>query len=350
MTSAERDTDSLSPGADADAADADAGAADRPARVRRYLRELQDRICGALEERENADDEGGRTFREDVFERGRGVSRPRVLEGEVIERSGVNFTHTAGARLPAAATERRPDLEGGEFEAVSISLIVHPKNPHAPTCHANWRYFEVTPPDGTEPAWWFGGGFDLTPYYGYEEDAAHWHRVAKNACDPFGHGLYSRFKQNCDEYFYLEHRDEPRGIGGLFFDDYAGEGEHEGDFEHVFALVRSMGDSFLPAYLPILDRRKDHPFTDNQRWFQRYRRGRYVEFNLIYDRGTRFGLQAGGRAESILVSMPPQVIWTYDYHPEPGSAEAGLYQDFLRPRDWIAVAEAPETKGETADD
>ncbi|MDA8016815.1 MAG: oxygen-dependent coproporphyrinogen oxidase [Thermoanaerobaculia bacterium] len=292
--------------------------------------DLQDRVCDALAERE------GRPFREDVFPRGAGLSRPRVLEGNVIERGGVNFSHTVGAKLPAAATERRPELEGASFQAVSMSWIVHPANPYAPTCHANYRFFEATSvgDDGEEEScWWFGGGFDLTPYYGFDEDCVHWHETARQALEPFRDelgDLYPRFKSQCDEYFFLRHRQEPRGIGGVFFDDFA-----ESSFERCFAMVRSLGDAFLPAYLPILDRRRVMEFGERQREFQLYRRGRYVEFNLIYDRGTRFGLQAAGRAESILVSMPPRVRWTYDYTPEEGSQEARLYDRYLTPRDWL---------------
>ena len=293
-------------------------------RVCEHLKSLQDRVCNSVAERE------GSPFREDVFERGAQLSRPRVLEGDVIERAGVNFTRTAGVALPKAATDRRPELTGGSFEAGSLSLIVHPKNPYAPTSHANWRYFEATPESGGEPTWWFGGGFDLTPYYGFEEDARHWHRVARDACASFGDDLYQRFKAQCDDYFYLPHRDEPRGIGGLFFDDYAA-----GGFEHCFDLVRALGTAYLDAYLPILDRRLPMPWGEREREFQLCRRGRYVEFNLIHDRGTLFGLQKGGRAESILVSMPPRVRWTYDWQPEPGSPEERLMTQFLKPRDWL---------------
>ena len=303
--------------------------------VRGYLMNLQDQVCDALAERE------GRPFHEDLFPRGAGMSRPRVLEGEIIERCGVNFSHTVGARLPPAATERRPELAGGSFQAVSMSWIVHPANPYAPTCHANYRFFEATPAadvEGVEPVWWFGGGFDLTPYYGFDEDCAHWHRMAHGALEPFfgdfGEDLYDRFKRQCDEYFFLEHRHEPRGIGGVFFDDFS-----EGSFDRCFAMVRSLGDAFLPAYLPLFDPRNAMDYGEREREFQLYRRGRYVEFNLVYDRGTKFGLQAGGRAESILVSMPPRVRWTYDYRPEPGTDEAKLYDRYLKPRDWLGDPE-----------
>ncbi|MEO1086108.1 MAG: oxygen-dependent coproporphyrinogen oxidase, partial [Acidobacteriota bacterium] len=236
--------------------------------------------------------------------------------------------------LPEAATKRRPELAGGRFEAASISLIVHPKNPYAPTSHANWRYFEATPAAGGDAVWWFGGGFDLTPYYGFDDDARHWHRVAKEACDPFGADLYPRFKEQCDEYFFLPHRGEPRGIGGLFFDDHS-----EGGFERCFALVRAMGEAYLDAYLPILDRRLTMEWGERHREFQLQRRGRYVEFNLLHDRGTLFGLQAKGRAESILVSMPPRVRWTYDFQPEPGSPEERLLDYFLKPKDWLLAGD-----------
>jgi len=297
--------------------------------VTAYLTGLQDRICAALEQAD-----GRARFRRDELPReGGGVSRPRVLEdGEFIEKAAVNFTHTYGNRMPPAATDRRPELAGGSYQAVSVSLIVHPRNPYAPTSHANYRCFYATPPGGAagaQPTWWFGGGFDLTPYYGFEEDAVAWHRVARDACAPFGADLYARLKKWCDDYFYLPHRQEPRGIGGLFFDDF-----DEGGFERAFAFVRSAGDAYLQAYLPILEKRKATPYGERERSFQLYRRGRYVEFNLLQDRGTRFGLQAATRTESVLASMPPLAAWRYDWHPEPGSPEEKLYTDFLRPRDW----------------
>ena len=296
-------------------------------RIRDYLTDLQDRICGELE----AEDGEARFSRSEIERPGGGVSRPRVLsDGPVIERAAVNFTHTEGARMPPAATERRPELAGRHYQAVSVSLIVHPRNPYAPTCHANFRAFVADAPDADAPSVrWFGGGFDLTPYYGFEEDAQHWHRTARDACAPFGADWYERFKAHCDEYFWLPHREEPRGIGGIFFDDL-----EEGGFDHCFGFLRSAGDAFLVAYVPILARRKSTPYGDRERDFQLYRRGRYVEFNLLYDRGTRFGLQAGARAESVLASMPPLAAWRYDYHPEQGTPEARLYSDFLRPRDW----------------
>jgi coproporphyrinogen III oxidase len=297
------------------------------ATVREYLLGLQDRITRALEQVD-----GAARFHEDRFEReAGGLSLARVLsDGEVFERAGVNFSHTIGTRLPPAATARRPELVGRGYEAASISLIVHPRNPYVPTTHANLRLFVAGGPG--EPVFWFGGGFDLTPYYVFEEDVLHWHRSARAACEPFGADLYPRFKKSCDEYFFLPHRGETRGVGGLFFDDFA-----EGGFERAFALARSVGDRFLPAYLPIVERRRATPWGERERDFQLWRRGRYVEFNLLYDRGTRFGLEAGGRAESILVSMPPLVRWRYDWRPEPGSAEAAL-ERYLRPRDWLAGA------------
>ncbi len=298
-----------------------------PRAVLEHLTSLQDRICHALEEVD------GRTrFRRDEIagERG-GVARPRVLAGgSVIEQAAVNFSHTVGASLPEAATGRRPELAGRSYEATSISLIVHPLNPYAPTTHANFRFFVAAAADA-DPVWWFGGGFDLTPCYGFEEDARHWHRAAAEACRPFGSDVHPAMKTACDRYFFLPHRGEARGIGGLFFDDL-----DEGGFERCFALSKRISDQFLPAYLPILARRKDTPYGDRERSFQLYRRGRYVEFNLLYDRGTRFGLQSGGRVESILASLPPLVRFAYDERPAPGSREAELYEKFLPPRDWLA--------------
>jgi coproporphyrinogen III oxidase len=294
--------------------------------VRAYLLDLQDRICAALEA-----EDGAARFREERIETPTGgLSRPRVLEGgDVIEKTAVHFSHTIGKALPAAATERRPELAGRGYEAVSVSLIVHPRNPYVPTSHANVRLFVA---HGDAPVWWFGGGFDLTPYYGFEEDAVHWHRCARDACAPLGDGAYARLKKWCDDYFYLPHRSEPRGIGGLFFDDL-----DEGGFERCFAFQRSVGDHYLAAYIPIVARRKATPYGERERAFQLYRRGRYAEFNLLYDRGTRFGLQSGGRVESILASMPPLAAWRYDWRPEPGTPEAQLYDEFLRARDWLAA-------------
>lgn len=294
--------------------------------VRSYLMGLQDTICDALEA---VDGEAVFERRELPGERG-GLARPRVLgDGPVIEKAAVNFSHTAGEALPAAASARRPELAGAAYEAVSVSLIVHPSNPYAPTTHANLRCF-LAERDGEPVDWWFGGGFDLTPYYGFVEDAVHWHANARDACRPFGEEVYPRLKKQCDDYFYLPHRDEARGVGGLFFDDL-----RAGGFRGAFAFLRSVGDHFLPGYLPILERRHGMAFGERQRAFQKIRRGRYVEFNLLYDRGTRFGLQASGRVESILASLPPEVSWVYDHRPESGSAEAEL-ADFLQPRDWLA--------------
>ena len=291
-----------------------------------YLLGLQDRICQALE-RVDQD----KIFREDQWTREEGGGgRSRVMEeGAVFEKAGINFSHVHGGRLPPSATAHRPELAGRSFEALGVSLVIHPRNPYAPTSHANVRFF-IAEESGMEPVWWFGGGFDLTPYYGYEEDAVHWHQTARDACRPFGEEIYPRFKTWCDKYFYLKHRDEPRGIGGLFFDDF-----NELGFDDSFAFMRSVGDHYVPAYVPIVERRMHQPYGDRERAFQLYRRGRYVEFNLVYDRGTLFGLQSGGRTESILMSLPPLVSWRYDWHPEPGSAEAKLYDVFLKSRDWI---------------
>jgi coproporphyrinogen III oxidase len=297
-------------------------------RVRDHLLGLQDRITAALEA-----EDGRARFSEQRFEADGALARPRVLaDGPVIEKAAVNFSHSRGPALPPAATERRPELAGRRFEAVALSLIVHPRNPYAPTSHANLRWF-VAERDGEPPAWWFGGGFDLTPYYGFEEDCVHFHREARAACTPFGDDLYARWKKGADEYFFLPHRGEPRGIGGLFFDD-----ESAGGFERCFALAQSVGEHYLSAYLPILARRKHTPYGARERDFQLWRRGRYVEFNLIYDRGTRYGLQSGRRVESVLASMPPLVAWRYEYQPEPGSREARFVDEFLRPRDWLADA------------
>lgn len=319
--------------------------------VRTYLLGLQDSICAALE----AEDGSGR-FREDSWQRPEGGGgRSRVLsEGSVFEKAGVGFSHVTGRTLPPSATAHRPELAGKPWEALGVSLVIHPRNPFVPTSHANVRFFiaghentaaSVAPASSTEgilspvppspppaaPTWWFGGGFDLTPYYGFEEDCVHWHRAARAAVAPFGEELHPRFKKWCDDYFLLKHRREPRGVGGLFFDDFNALG-----FDRSFALMRSVGDTFIPAYRPIVARRKATPFADRERQFQLYRRGRYVEFNLVWDRGTLFGLQSGGRTESILMSLPPLVRWDYDWHPEPGSAEARLHEVFLQPRDWLA--------------
>jgi len=258
-----------------------------------------------------------------------------LSEGSVFERAGVSFSHVCGTRMPSSASNLRPELAEAPFEAMGISLVFHPRNPYAPTTHCNVRFLVATP-TSSAPVWWFGGGFDLTPYYPFEEDVLHWHRVAHAACRPFGPDLYARCKAWCDRYFFLPHRGETRGVGGLFFDDF-----NELSFDASFAFTRSVGDHFLPAYLPILERRKDHPSGRRERDFQLYRRGRYVEFNLVYDRGTLFGLQSRGRTESILMSLPPLVRWDYDWHPEPGSPEERLYRDFLRPRDYLDELTGP---------
>lgn len=292
--------------------------------VKSYLIGLQDRICEGL----SAID--GKAFTEETWDREEGGGgRTRVLaDGVVIEKGGVNFSHVHGDSLPPSASAHRPELAGRSFEALGVSLVIHPNNPYAPTSHANVRFFIAEKP-GEAPVWWFGGGYDLTPYYGFDEDCTHWHQTARSACEGFGENKYTDYKRWCDEYFYLKHRDEPRGIGGLFFDDL-----NEGGFEQAFNFWQSVGDSYLPAYAPILERRKDHDYGDRERQFQLYRRGRYVEFNLVFDRGTLFGLQSGGRTESILMSLPPLVRWEYDWSPEPGSAEAELYERYLMPRDW----------------
>ncbi|HSN87984.1 MAG TPA: oxygen-dependent coproporphyrinogen oxidase [Thermoanaerobaculia bacterium] len=295
--------------------------------VRAYLLDLQDRICTAVEAID-----GTARFQEEQWERAEGGGgRSRVLaDGAVFEQAGVGFSHVFGPGLPASATAHRPDLAGRSFEAAGVSLVFHPRNPYAPTTHMNVRFFRAEKP-GHEDVWWFGGGFDLTPYYGFEEDAVHFHQTARAACEPFGPEVYPRFKQWCDEYFYLRHRNEPRGVGGIFFDDL-----HEWGFERTFAFLRSVGDHFVPAYRAIVERRKDTPHGERERDFQLYRRGRYVEFNLVWDRGTLFGLQTGGRTESILMSLPPLVKWRYNWRPEPGTPEARLYEEFLRPRDWAS--------------
>lgn len=298
-----------------------------PARVVEYLQDLQQRICDTL-----AGEDGGAAFHEDSWRREQGGGgRTRILTGgRVFEQAGVGFSHVMGDRLPATASERRPELAGRRWQAMGVSLVIHPLNPHVPTSHANVRCF-IAEGEQTPPVWWFGGGFDLTPFYPVLEDVRHWHQVARAAVTPFGEGLHERFRRWCDEYFYLPHRDERRGVGGLFFDDY-----DRGDFDHGFGLMRSVGDHFLPAYLPIVRRRRSTPWDDAQRRFQLYRRGRYVEFNLLYDRGTRFGIQSGGRTESILMSLPPQARWEYGYEPTPGTPEAELGEYWLQPRDWLA--------------
>ena len=294
--------------------------------VQAYLLGLQERISSTLEE---LDGEG--KFRRDRWTRAEGGGgESRVLrEGRVFEQAGVNFSLVMGATLPPAATAARPELAGKPWKSTGVSLVIHPRNPYVPTTHANVRFFALDQADGGG-TWWFGGGFDLTPYYPFDEDVLHWHRIAAQACAPFGADVYAKHKQWCDRYFFLKHRNETRGVGGLFFDDL-----NQWGFEQSFAYQRSVGDHFLPGYLPLVERRKDMPYGERERQFQLYRRGRYVEFNLVYDRGTTFGLQSGGRTESILMSLPPLVRWEYDWQPEPGTPEARLYQDFLRPRDWL---------------
>jgi len=295
--------------------------------VKKYLLDLQDRICAAL-----AAEDGGAEFVEDSWVREEGGGgRSRVLtNGAVIEKGGVNFSHVHGTQMPASATAHRPELAGRSFEAMGVSLVIHPHNPMVPTSHANVRFF-IAEKEGEESVWWFGGGYDLTPYYGNADDCRHWHQTAKDACEGFGDGLHEKLKTWCDDYFYLKHRDEPRGVGGLFFDDFNQLG-----FEKSFEFMRSVGDSFVPAYQPIMAARKSEAFTEQQRDFQLYRRGRYVEFNLVYDRGTLFGLQTGGRTESILMSLPPLVRWEYSWEPEAGSREAELYDVYLKHQDWLA--------------
>jgi coproporphyrinogen III oxidase len=329
--------------------------------VRSYLLDLQSRIVASLEAFD------GKPFQTDSWDRpGGGGGITRVIEGgNFFERGGVNFSHVMGDRLPPSATANRPELEGASFEAMGVSLVLHPRNPHCPTVHMNVRFFSARPDSRTEaeststprfaasplrrngdertparhaqapsqstqPSWWFGGGMDLTPYYTTEQDVRHFHKACRMAVTPFGADLHPRFKDWCDRYFFLKHRNEPRGVGGLFFDDF-----NELGFEQCFGLTASVGDAFLDAYLPIIERNRDKPYGEREREFQAYRRGRYVEFNLVFDRGTLFGLQSGGRTESILMSMPPVVNWRYDWHPEPGSPEARLYTDFLTARAWV---------------
>ena len=303
--------------------------------VRDYLRSLQNRIVAELEQ---LDDE--QTFKRDAWDRpGGGGGESRVLKnGGVFEQAGVNFSHVFGNELPPSATKTRPDLAGQGFQAMGVSLVLHPENPYIPTTHANFRFFMAGDED-SEPVWWFGGGYDLTPYYGNHEDCVSWHQVAAAACAPFGDEIYPRFKTWCDEYFYLKHRDEPRGVGGLFFDDL-----NQWDFATCFAFMQAVGDSFIPAYRPIVERNKARAYGDRERQFQLYRRGRYVEFNLVFDRGTLFGLQSGGRTEAILMSLPPLVRWEYDYKPQPGSPEARLTEFFLRDRDWLAEEASGSSK------
>ncbi|WP_447880508.1 oxygen-dependent coproporphyrinogen oxidase [Serratia fonticola] len=296
------------------------------AAVKSFLLALQDQICEQLVQAD-----GGADFKEDRWTREEGGGgRSRVLtNGAVFEQAGVNFSHVSGATLPASATAHRPELAGRSFQAMGVSLVIHPLSPYIPTSHANVRFF-IAEKAGEEPVWWFGGGFDLTPFYGFTEDAVHWHRTALQLCAPFGDDVYPKYKKWCDDYFFIKHRNEARGIGGLFFDDL-----NTPDFESCFAFTQAVGEGFLEAYLPIVERRKAQPWGDNERQFQLYRRGRYVEFNLVWDRGTLFGLQTGGRTESILMSMPPLVRWEYNFQPATDSPEAALYRDFLPVRDWL---------------
>jgi coproporphyrinogen III oxidase len=297
--------------------------------VKAYLLELQDRICEEL----SAEDGAGKFLTDEWQRKEGGGGRSRVLsDGAVFEKAGVNFSHVHGPALPPSASASRPELAGRSFEAMGVSLVIHPRNPYVPTSHANVRFF-VAHKEGADPVWWFGGGYDLTPYYGNIEDCVSWHRVASEACAPFGDDVYPRFKRWCDEYFHLRHRGEPRGVGGLFFDDL-----YEWGFDTCFDFMRAVGDSYIRAYRPIVARRKDTPYGEREREFQLYRRGRYVEFNLVFDRGTLFGLQSGGRTEAILMSLPPLVRWEYNYTPEPGSAEAQLTDYYLQDRDWLAEA------------
>ena len=295
-------------------------------RVNDYLQDLQIRITDELQQID-----GRAGFEVDTWQRDAGGGgRSMVLrDGAIFEQAGVNYSEVYGSKLPASASAHRPELAGRQFRAMGVSLVIHPDNPYIPTSHANVRFFVAEKP-GEDPIWWFGGGFDLTPYYGFKSDCEHWHRIARQACDAFGPTRYAEYKKWCDDYFYLKHRDEARGIGGLFFDDL-----NEPDFEQAFAFMRSVGDNYLPAYTPIVERHKNDAFGEREKQFQWYRRGRYVEFNLVYDRGTLFGLQSGGRTESILMSLPPVVNWRYNYHPEAGSAEAELTDYYLKPRDWL---------------
>ena len=298
--------------------------------VKAFLLQLQEQICAALEQ-----SDGSAGFVEDSWNRAEGGGgRSRVLtKGAVFEQAGVNFSHVFGDKMPASATAHRPELAGRRFEAMGVSLVIHPNSPYVPTSHANVRFF-IAEKEGEAPVWWFGGGFDLTPFYPFEEDVRHWHQVAFDCCAPFGADVYPKYKAWCDDYFFLKHRAETRGVGGLFFDDL----NHWG-FEQSFAFMRAVGEAFINAYQPIVERRKQTPFTDAQRQFQLYRRGRYVEFNLVFDRGTLFGLQSGGRTESILMSMPPLVRWEYGFVPAEGSAEALLYQRYLQPQDWLGISQ-----------
>ncbi len=298
--------------------------------VKQYLLNLQNNICYQLEQVD-----GKAKFIEDSWEKegNTGNGQTRVIQnGNVFEQGGVNFSIVSGESLPSSATALRPELAGRSFQALGVSLVIHPKNPYVPTSHANVRFF-IAKKDGEEPIWWFGGGFDLTPYYGFDEDAIYWHSTAESACKPYGKDVYPKYKKWCDDYFYLKHRDEQRGIGGLFFDDL-----NEGGFDKCFAFIKSVGNNYIKAYKPIVEKRKDMPYTDKERQFQLYRRGRYVEFNLVYDRGTLFGLQTGGRTESILMSLPPLVRWEYNYSIRKDSEEERLYKRYLKPQEWTNLS------------
>ncbi len=294
--------------------------------VHNYLTDLQDKICKALEA-----EEINHKFISDNWEyKNGGGGRSCVLEGgEILEKAGVNFSHVKGSNLPATSTAHRPEMAGANFEAMGVSLVIHPRNPFAPTAHCNVRLF-VAYPKNSDPIWWFGGGFDLTPYYGFQEDCEHWHKVAQDLCAPFGADVYAKFKKWCDEYFYLPHRKETRGIGGLFFDDL-----NYWDFDTCFKFIQAVGNGYIDAYVPIVNKRKNMPYTQEQRDFQEYRRGRYAEFNLVYDRGTLFGLQSGGRTESILMSLPPVTKWRYNWQPSDNTVEAELYNKYLGAREWV---------------
>ncbi|MCP4009529.1 MAG: oxygen-dependent coproporphyrinogen oxidase [Proteobacteria bacterium] len=295
--------------------------------IKKYFQGLQQSICDGIEQLETTS-----SFETDQWQHANGGGgTSRVISGSVIEKGGVNFSHVKGKELPAAASAKRPQMAGKPFEAMGVSVVIHPLNPYVPTSHANVRFF-VADPQGDNPLWWFGGGYDLTPYYADELDVVAWHQAAKAACDGFDKTYYPRFKQWCDEYFYLKHRDEQRGVGGLFFDDF-----NERSFDHAFGFMQSVGNSYIGAYQPIVERQKHKPFGETERTFQACRRGRYVEYNLLYDRGTIFGLQSGGRTESILMSLPPKVEWHYNYQPQTGSPEARLTDYFLKPRDWLDI-------------
>ena len=298
------------------------------AAVKNYLLDLQNRICTGLEQEESRAHFVTDAWQRDDASTGGGITRV-LANGDIFEKGGVNFSHVLGDAMPASATAHRPELAGRAFEAMGVSLVMHPNNPYVPTSHANVRFF-IARKEGEPDVWWFGGGYDLTPYYGNDEDCQHWHRTAKAACDPFGESVYADYKRWCDDYFYIKHRNEQRGAGGLFFDDLNSWG-----FEKSFAFMQAIGDSYLPAYQPIVARRKNMPYGERERDFQLYRRGRYVEYNLVYDRGTLFGLQTGGRTESILMSLPPQVAWRYNWQPEPNTPEAKLHSDYIVVKDWV---------------